>query len=285
MTVARRFVVQVLGGDGASDLTDSQWAELCRTAENSSSDQLAVAQVVLKAYALRNVEKSFGARRGFSDGSASVVGRFAHRTEYPPTQRAVRRPAIKPVSVPSEFTDPNGSTFSGSDVHPPSKFDDVGEQGPHRSTLPIGRSLMVKIPTSCSHRLFPPPSNHARSDARRVSFIFASESTRSRGIDALDDRSRARWLTVASWVRNIGAIILLFVAWQLWGTAITEHHSQEALTSQFRDTGSSFGGEERIRTHSGDDPTYRPSGWIGNGPTSDSEDRSESDRGVRNRSK
>jgi sortase A len=40
-------------------------------------------------------------------------------------------------------------------------------------------------------------------------------------------------LTVASWVRNVGAIILLFVAWQLWGTAITEHHSQEALKSQF----------------------------------------------------
>ena len=38
---------------------------------------------------------------------------------------------------------------------------------------------------------------------------------------------------MASWVRNIGAIILLFVAWQLWGTAITQHHSQTALEHQF----------------------------------------------------
>ncbi len=48
-----------------------------------------------------------------------------------------------------------------------------------------------------------------------------------------EDRRRERLLTLASWVRNIGAIILLFVAWQLWGTAITQHHSQIALEHQF----------------------------------------------------
>ncbi len=50
----------------------------------------------------------------------------------------------------------------------------------------------------------------------------------------LDDRQRQRWLTVSSWVRNIGAIILLFVAWQLWGTAIAQQHSQNALGNQFQ---------------------------------------------------
>jgi sortase A len=49
----------------------------------------------------------------------------------------------------------------------------------------------------------------------------------------IDERRRQRWLTVASWVRNVGVIILLFVAWQLWGTAITQHHDQSALKSQF----------------------------------------------------
>ena len=49
----------------------------------------------------------------------------------------------------------------------------------------------------------------------------------------LDDLRRERWLSIASWVRNIGVIILLFVAWQLWGTAITQHHSQEQLKNQF----------------------------------------------------
>jgi sortase A len=49
----------------------------------------------------------------------------------------------------------------------------------------------------------------------------------------MEDRRRERLLTIASWVRNIGAIILLFVAWQLWGTAITQHHTQSALGHQF----------------------------------------------------
>lgn len=42
-----------------------------------------------------------------------------------------------------------------------------------------------------------------------------------------------RWATVFTWVRNVGAVILLFVAWQLWGTSIGEHHDQSALRSQF----------------------------------------------------
>jgi sortase A len=36
-----------------------------------------------------------------------------------------------------------------------------------------------------------------------------------------------------SWIRNIGLIMLLFVAWQLWGTGLSEHHAQSAFASQF----------------------------------------------------
>jgi sortase A len=47
---------------------------------------------------------------------------------------------------------------------------------------------------------------------------------------------RARHLpSVFAWVRNIGAVILLFVAWQLWGTSLAEHHAQSDLAHQFRD--------------------------------------------------
>jgi len=43
-----------------------------------------------------------------------------------------------------------------------------------------------------------------------------------------------RWLITAStWVRNIGALLILFAAWQVWGTAIAQHHTQAALRSQF----------------------------------------------------
>jgi sortase A len=36
------------------------------------------------------------------------------------------------------------------------------------------------------------------------------------------------------WVRNVGLIALLLVAWQLWGTGLLEHHEQAALASEFR---------------------------------------------------
>ena len=53
------------------------------------------------------------------------------------------------------------------------------------------------------------------------------------GRDAAQARRQMRLATLFTWVRNIGAIILLFVAWQLWGTAIGEHHAQAALRAQF----------------------------------------------------
>jgi LPXTG-site transpeptidase (sortase) family protein len=37
----------------------------------------------------------------------------------------------------------------------------------------------------------------------------------------------------ATWVRNLGAIVLLFVLWQLWGTSLTEHRAQRTLRAEF----------------------------------------------------
>ncbi len=39
-----------------------------------------------------------------------------------------------------------------------------------------------------------------------------------------------------TWVRNIGLLMLLFVAWQLWGTSIQEHYAQSHLASNFATT-------------------------------------------------
>ena len=43
----------------------------------------------------------------------------------------------------------------------------------------------------------------------------------------------AAWATVFTWIRNLGAIMLLFVAWQLWGTAISQHQAQDQLKAAF----------------------------------------------------
>ena len=59
--------------------------------------------------------------------------------------------------------------------------------------------------------------------------------------EALDDgaatasipRTNTEWATVFTWIRNLGAIILLFVVWQLWGTAIAQHQAQDQLKAAF----------------------------------------------------
>ena len=38
---------------------------------------------------------------------------------------------------------------------------------------------------------------------------------------------------IFTWLRNVGAILVLFVVWQLWGTSLTEHHAQADLALQF----------------------------------------------------
>lgn len=52
--------------------------------------------------------------------------------------------------------------------------------------------------------------------------------------EARQERQHKRLLTASTWVMSIGALIILFGAWQLWGTAIEQQHSQNDLSSQFK---------------------------------------------------
>jgi sortase A len=46
-------------------------------------------------------------------------------------------------------------------------------------------------------------------------------------------RAESPWFHVFTWTAVVGVIILLFLAWQLWGTSISQHHAQSQLKSQF----------------------------------------------------
>jgi sortase A len=41
------------------------------------------------------------------------------------------------------------------------------------------------------------------------------------------------WFSAFTWIRNIGVILILFVVWQLWGTAIAQGQAQDQLKAQF----------------------------------------------------
>ena len=49
----------------------------------------------------------------------------------------------------------------------------------------------------------------------------------------LRDDHRRFLITLCTWLRNIGVLLILFAAWQLWGTAIAQHHVQADLRNQF----------------------------------------------------
>ncbi len=58
---------------------------------------------------------------------------------------------------------------------------------------------------------------------------------RAVGVEAADllDRRRQRLITLSSWVRNIGVLMIVFAVWQVWGTSIAQHHDQSTLGHQF----------------------------------------------------
>ncbi len=59
------------------------------------------------------------------------------------------------------------------------------------------------------------------------------------------DRRRRRRKKVFAWIRNIGAIIILFAVWQIWGTALLQHHSQTNLAHQFARDAARSPGDDR----------------------------------------
>jgi LPXTG-site transpeptidase (sortase) family protein len=59
--------------------------------------------------------------------------------------------------------------------------------------------------------------------------IDTAEPAAGRGIFG----NRPAWLTTFTWIEIIGAFIILFVGWQLWGTSIAQAHDQNQLKTQF----------------------------------------------------
>jgi hypothetical protein len=58
-------------------------------------------------------------------------------------------------------------------------------------------------------------------------------------------RGRRRLIRVFAWIRNIAVVLILFAAWQVWGTAVLEHHSQSQLAAQFDRAGGTSPSDDR----------------------------------------
>ena len=273
MQLVRRFIAQLIGEQGGADLTDQEWSRLCAAEGESDSDETAIARVVMHAYGMgrtpgpstptealppppstapqvptaahfvadqqpwpttvKGPTQPLGPAVGpvapvpaFETIPISFAGKAWPLLDAPASGPAPISPQMAPVALPSPVAPVPLPSPVSPEVAPlplpspvPSPFFQAPGTAPDLPVEPLVQPLQQSGPApgvALAEAQLPPRRGRSR-----------------RRPQVMEDRRRERLLTIASWVRNIGAIILLFVAWQLWGTAITQHHTQSALGHQF----------------------------------------------------
>ena len=215
MGTVRRLASQIIDGPDAtgSSLPDEEWEELCSHARGSSNDSIAIARVIEQAHR-RRPAGGWVPIPSPQAAPAPVVGAAPPAVWESVDIRAQNSLVGTPLPVESPIPLSFGLPIPGATAP-------IG--GDHDSEWVAYAPASVPAVTAEVIEVHGSSPNGQRLHRRRLTTM-----------PALDDRRRERWLSIASWVRNIGVIILLFVVWQLWGTAITQHHSQAQLKNQFQ---------------------------------------------------
>jgi LPXTG-site transpeptidase (sortase) family protein len=221
MDAVRQMAARIAASQDGRDpvaLTDEEWRALCANARGAATDNLAVTRVVRAADALGR--------------SATTAARSeVPDEEAPPIPEPLLRPGTADLAIDQAVPvdAPGVAVSAGSiDLPIPSSFGAPASEGALAEPPTVESPIGADPGTAGSDEVVSTATDR-RSVQRRL-----RRRTSWLSFPSLDDRRRERWLTIASWVRNIGLIILLFVAWQLWGTGITQHQSQEALKKQFQ---------------------------------------------------
>jgi sortase A len=132
---------------------------------------------------------------------------------------------VEPISTAAPATEPL--------VTPPGEAASLAATPPRSLiTAPVDAPLTEEVPT-----VVPAVVRDDLTDSRPDHAIAGTTQ---------EAPEHSAWYHVFTWMRNIGVIVLLFVAWQLWGTAISQHHAQNQLKAQF---------DAAIRTHHPPVPT------------------------------
>jgi sortase A len=215
METVRRLASQIIEGPDAtgSSLPDEEWESLCSYARGSSNESVAIARVIEQAHRRRPAgcwvpipSPQAAPARTVGTERPTVTG----PVEMHPRPGSIGTPLPVESPVPSSFALPVTGTTAPIEDERDSEW--VAYAPP---SVPSITAKIIEV---------------RRSSPKEKRLHRRGTTT----VAAIDDRRRERWLSIASWVRNIGVIILLFVVWQLWGTAITQHHSQAQLKNQFQ---------------------------------------------------
>jgi sortase A len=133
----------------------------------------------------------------------------------PPPAPEVRDAPAPPSALGSEAAVP----WADADLAVATDTSDMTDQ--------TAQVFMPLVPVPETADLIPPDVDDLPSESLRVTERREHRPARA------ETAAIPRWATIFTWVRNVGLIILLFVAWQLWGTSIAQHHEQGVLKSEF----------------------------------------------------
>ncbi len=208
--------------DLSGDIPDVDWAPIWQAGDGAPSDEVAIGRIVRAAW-------------------EAAQGISRHPPEAPsPSQPTLRSNSAAvlggvPIASPSEITadtvvpvQPLGYPEPG--VVPVEPVAAPPEPAPATAqprasvaeplTMPLSIATAVVDPaTSARHE---PPT-------AQVDVVHADEVPNT----GPTTPAQSPWFHVFTWTRNVGAIILLFVVWQLWGTSISQHQAQSQLKSEF----------------------------------------------------
>jgi LPXTG-site transpeptidase (sortase) family protein len=215
---ARAGVTKGLPGD----IPDVDWAPIWQAGDGAPSDEAAIGRIVRAAW-------------------EAAQGISRHPTEaLSPSQPTLRSNGAAllgglPLARPPEI---------GADRVVPEPLADPDEPG----VVPIGPAAVLPEPgpvgaqptTSVAEPLTTPVSvatavvdpataEQLEPPTAQVAVVHAEEPP----ITGPTAPVQSPWFHVFTWTRNVGAIILLFVVWQLWGTSISQHQAQSQLKSEF----------------------------------------------------
>ena len=218
----------------AKDLPENQpdvdWARIWRAGDGAPSDEAAIGRIVRAAW---------DAARGLSghQSEAPLPSLPTHRSNgvgvlgaspASPAETGAQvivpvEPLAHPVEPEAVPIEPSATPLYPDQVQAAPTASAVADPATvERQEPPTARVAVVRVEEA---PIVPPALGEETEESHEVEPEAA--------VSLPTTRVSSPWFQVFTWTRNIGAIILLFVVWQLWGTSISQHHAQSQLKSEF----------------------------------------------------
>jgi sortase A len=224
--------------NGPSEVVpDVDWAAIWRSGEGAPSDEVAIGRIVRAAsdaaQAISRKQRG-GPSPSIAQASGAEVLDLSGLATTPETG-SENATAFEHSDVPARA---NGARVESLTAPPDRRPAPSGPSAPIAEPLAV--PLTEPVATDALTVQQEPPTAQvgvvASEPPLLVAPAFGEEPDKAVQVAMTSDEARtdSPWFHVFTWTAVIGAIILLFLAWQLWGTSISQHHAQDQLKSQFQ---------------------------------------------------